>query len=200
VGLPVTLLAETAGASPDRPGASGQFLADDPVPGCAGQWRQAVRFVGDMLTNPSAPATPLMIGAAGRLLAATVLALFPNRAVTGATGRDRRDAHPDTLRRAVTYIEANPDLDITVADIAHAAHVTPRTVQIAFRRHLDTTPMAYLRRVRLDRAHADLLAAVPGDGATVAGVAARWGYGQPGRFAGDYRAAYGRLPSRTLND
>ncbi|EXG82728.1 hypothetical protein CryarDRAFT_3929 [Cryptosporangium arvum DSM 44712] len=74
--------------------------------------------------------------------------------------------------------------------------MTPRTVPIAFRRHLGTTPMAYLRRVRLDRAHADLLAAVPGEGATVAGVAARWGYGQPGRFAGDYRAAYGRLPYR----
>ncbi|MFG1926821.1 helix-turn-helix transcriptional regulator [Cryptosporangium sp. NPDC048952] len=200
VGLPVGLLDEAAGAPRDQPGPSTRPLTFDPLPGSTGQWRQAVRFVGDMLANPAAPASPLMIGAAGRLLAATMLAIFPAPGQAGSAARDRHDAHPDTLRRAVAYIEANPDVDVTVADIAQAAHVTPRTVQIAFRRHLDTTPMAYLRRVRLDRAHADLQAAVPGDGATVASVAARWGYAQPGRFAGDYRALYGRHPSRTLRD
>jgi transcriptional regulator GlxA family with amidase domain len=29
-------------------------------------------------------------------------------------------------------------------------------------------------------------------------VAARWGFGHPGRFAGAYRARYGRSPSETL--
>ena len=46
------------------------------------------------------------------------------------------------------------------ADIV-AAHVTIRAVQLAFRRHLDTTPADYLRRVRLDRARHDLIAADP---------------------------------------
>ncbi|GMA84952.1 hypothetical protein GCM10025868_02020 [Angustibacter aerolatus] len=36
------------------------------------------------------------------------------------------------------------------------------------------------------------------DGVTVAEVAARWGFGNPGRLAGDHRAAYGELPTATL--
>ncbi|WP_228717474.1 helix-turn-helix transcriptional regulator [Allosaccharopolyspora coralli] len=103
------------------------------------------------------------------------------------------------LRRAVAFIEANPDLDLTLTDIARAANVSPRALQLAFRRHLDTTPMHYLRRVRLDRAHHDLQNAVAGDGTTVTGVAARWGYARPSRFAADYRSAYGEHPHRTLH-
>jgi len=60
------------------------------------------------------------------------------------------------------------------------------------------TPMAYLRRQRLGRAHKQLLAADPADGLTVRQVAARWGYANLSRFAADYRRAYGQPPSRTL--
>ena len=60
------------------------------------------------------------------------------------------------------------------------------------------TPTAYLRRVRLARAHDDLLAAEPGDGTTVTAVAARWGYARPHRFAAAYRQVYGRAPGEVL--
>jgi transcriptional regulator GlxA family with amidase domain len=112
--------------------------------------------------------------------------------------QDRVDATPTTLTRAIAFIDANPDLDIGVVDIARAAHVTVRAVQLAFRRHLDTTPMAYLRRVRLDRAHEQLRAASPDDGTTITQVAARWGYPDPSRFTARYRRAYGQPPSHTL--
>ncbi|PRC60690.1 hypothetical protein C6A85_16765, partial [Mycobacterium sp. ITM-2017-0098] len=35
---------------------------------------------------------------------------------------------------------------------------TPRTVQYMFRKHLDTTPTAYLRAIRLKRAREELIA------------------------------------------
>ncbi|MEV6995503.1 helix-turn-helix transcriptional regulator [Streptomyces sp. NPDC093228] len=76
---------------------------------------------------------------------------------------------------------------ITVAQIAAAAHVTPRALQYAFRRHLDTTPLAHLRGVRLAEAHRDLVAADPAEASTVTGIAARWGFYHPGRFASLYR-------------
>jgi transcriptional regulator GlxA family with amidase domain len=98
----------------------------------------------------------------------------------------------------MTFIEANPDLDITVADIARAAHVSVRAIQVAFRRHLHTTPMAYLRRVRLDAARAELLNATPDQGLTVTAVASRWGWARPSRFAADFRAAYGQHPYTLL--
>ncbi|MEU7612530.1 hypothetical protein [Micromonospora sp. NPDC049204] len=44
----------------------------------------------------------------------------------------------------------------------------PRALQLAFRRHHDTTPMRYVREVRLERAHRALRAADPTTGATVA--------------------------------
>lgn len=66
-----------------------------------------------------------------------------------------------------------------------------------FRRYLDMTPMGYLRLVRLDRAHRDLLDADPAT-TRVQQVAARWGFAHTGRFAAMYREAYGRVPSDTL--
>ena len=58
--------------------------------------------------------------------------------------------------------------------------------------------MGYLRQVRLDRAHQDLLAADPTAGITVAAIARRWGFSRPDRFAAAYRTAYGRPPRHTL--
>ncbi|MDT7625040.1 MAG: hypothetical protein QOF99_5941, partial [Pseudonocardiales bacterium] len=103
-------------------------------------------------------------------------------------------------RRAIAFIEQRPEADIGVADIAAAANVSIRAVQFAFRRQLDTTPMAYLRAVRLDHAHHDLLATDPDHGATVTGIASRWGFYSNSRFATQYRRAYGVTPSHTLHN
>lgn len=78
-----------------------------------------------------------------------------------------------------------------------AAHVSVRALQLAFRRHLDTTPMAYLRRVRMDRVRADLTAADPAS-TSVTTVTARWGFYAAGRFSADYRSAFGEYPRDTL--
>jgi AraC-like DNA-binding protein len=166
----------------------------DPTPEGLGLWRHVSRFVHDLVHDPDLPATPLVVAQAARLLAATTVNVFPGASDEPAPVRD---AHPETLRRAVAFIEANPDLDIGVSEIALAARVTPRAVQLAFRRHLQTTPTAYLRRVRLDRVRADLLTADPAR-TTVTAVAARWGFASSSRFAAQYRAAYGEAPSVTL--
>lgn len=169
-------------------------------PRAAASWVQTWRLVTDTISTPSGPVSDLVVGQAARLLAAVTLTCFPNNAVVAPTSVDRRDAHPRTVRRAIAFIETNPDLDLTVIDIANAASVSPRALQLAFGRHLGTTPMAYLRRVRLDRARAELVAATSGDGTTVTGTAARWGWARPSRFAAAYRAAYGRHPSADLTD
>jgi AraC-like DNA-binding protein len=163
--------------------------------------QRAVAYVRDsVMAVPEAERAPLVVSAAAQYVAASVLHAFPNSAATAATAGDRRDAHPATLRRAMAFIEANPAADISVADIAHAACVTPRALQLAFRRHLDTTPTDYLRWVRLDCAHHDLARASPGDGTTVTSVAYRWGFPNPSRFARYYRAAYGTTPAATLRN
>jgi AraC-like DNA-binding protein len=170
-------------------------------PAAAQQLRKTITYVRDhVLTDPAVAERPLVASTAAQHLAASVLATFPNTALTEPTASDSRDAHPVMLRRALAYIDDHADGPVTVADIAAAARVTVRALQYAFRRHLDTTPLGQLRRVRLSRTHHDLLNAGPERGTTVTEIASRWGFWHPGRFAALYRETYGRSPRQTLRD
>jgi AraC-like DNA-binding protein len=196
--LPLDLISQAAGAAPGQ--APVTFLGYAPAsPSAARTWKDACAYVrGALLASPDISGQPLLAAAAVRLLAAAALAAFPNTATTaGPDGRDRRDVTPATLRRAVTFIDEHAHEDITPADIAAAAYATLRAVQLAFRRHMNTTPTGYLRRVRLDHAHRDLVAASPAS-TTVTAIAARWGFTSPSRFTAGYRRAYGCLPTHTL--
>jgi transcriptional regulator GlxA family with amidase domain len=104
---------------------------------------------------------------------------------------------PLLLRRATGFIHDNAHRDITLSDIATSVNVTPRSVQYAFRRYLSTTPLEYLRRVRLNRAHRELQTADPSVD-TVMAIAGRWGFSHAGRFSSVYKEAFGRSPSHTL--
>ncbi|WP_409183728.1 helix-turn-helix transcriptional regulator [Amycolatopsis sp. VS8301801F10] len=175
-----------------------RLLDHKPIsPAGAQHLRAATTYLRDqVLAAPDIAEHPLLASTASQHLAAAVLAAFPTTALDERAGTDL-DAHPQALRRAIAYLEANPDRDLTATELAQAAGVSARAVQLAFRRHLDTTPMAYLRRVRLDHARAELRAAAPGS-TTVTQVAARWGYTRPSAFTAHYRAAYGELPSQAL--
>ncbi|WP_231743137.1 helix-turn-helix transcriptional regulator [Mycobacterium sp. GA-2829] len=159
-------------------------------------WQHTVRYIRDSVLADDALASPLVLGHAARMLAAATLAAFPNTVGAVETAHDR-DAKPVLLQRAVDFIDEHLDSDIALGDIAAAIHVSPRAVQYMFRRHLDSTPLQYLRRLRLHRAHQDLIA---GDLRcdTVTAIAARWGFGHTGRFAVAYRQTYGQSPHTTL--
>lgn len=101
-------------------------------------------------------------------------------------------------RAAKDFIEMHLAEPITVADIAAAAGVSERTLQAAFQSELSTTPTAYVRTRRLERAHADLADAAATDMVSVTTIAARWGFGHLGRFAAEYKARFGESPSQTL--
>ena len=77
------------------------------------------------------------------------------------------------------------------------AGVSTRALQTSFRRFRDTTPMAYLRLIRLELARAELAKAGQ-QGGSVATVANAFSFGHLGRFARDYYARFGELPSHTL--
>ena len=193
------LPSQVADTEPGRAQAPVQFTGYEAVSvQAATRWTDTYAYLRDnFLTEPGITSAPLVAASAARLLVATALATFPNNAVTDPTVDDRHDASPATLRRAVAFIDEHAHQDITIADIAAAAHVTIRAVQLAFRRHLDTTPTRYLRRVRLDHAHRQLLAANP-ESESVTAVAYRWGFTSSSRFAAYYRTAYGISPSATL--
>jgi AraC-like DNA-binding protein len=104
---------------------------------------------------------------------------------------------PAAVRDAMHLIETMPDLPLTTAMLAKQCHVSVRTLQEGFQRHLGTSPMTYVREVRLRRAHSDLRSADPSR-STVASIAHRWGFTHLGRFAAVYKARYGETPMRAL--
>jgi AraC-like DNA-binding protein len=198
VALPLALVYRAAGHVPDQADPP-HFTALRPAaPALGDRWRAAAAFTADLLGHPEAM-TPLVAANAAHLLAATALAVFPNTATEPDPAPcDTADAAPAALRRAITFIEDNAYRDITLAEIADSAYVTPRALQYAFRRHLGTTPLGYLRDIRLHHAHHDLVDADPAT-TTVSPIAARWGFLHPGRFAALYRRAYHCPPSSTLH-
>jgi len=198
--LDLALLAQVAATEPGRRSGPVRFTSMAPMSAAAvACWNAARNYAARLLAEPHTASQPLLTGNTARLLAAAALATFPNDALTDPTITDRRDASEATAGRAAAYIEEHAHEDISAADIAAAVHVTIRAVQLAFRRHLGTSPMAYLRRIRLDHAHRDLMVA---DAATesITAVAYRWGFASPGRFAAYYRKAYGVPPSQTLRN
>jgi AraC-like DNA-binding protein len=177
-----------------------RFIGYEPVsPRAAQTWRLAYAYIrGSVLGLPETPGHQLIASMATRHLVAVALAVFPNTTMTAGYLPGPGWVPPANVRRASGFIDAYADQPITLDQIAVAAGVTGRALQSAFRHYYGITPMGYLRQVRLDRAHAQLQAADPADGTTVAEVARRWGWANPAHFAAAYRQRFGVPPGQAL--
>lgn len=137
---------------------------------------------------------------AGRLLAHTLLATFPNDVMAEAVRLEqeagRHESSPTLVAHAMRVVEARAGDEITLEELARECSVSPRALQYAFRKHLGCSPLDYLRLVRLDLARAALR---DGSKTSVSDAAARFGFHNPGRFASDYRQVFDENPRQTLN-
>lgn len=104
-------------------------------------------------------------------------------------------AIPKTLKRGIDYMHANAGSNMGIADIAREAGTSVRTLQAAFQQFKDTTPLNYLRTIRLQGARNALTD--PGCSRSVADVARDWGFSHMGRFAALYHQSFGEMPSDT---
>lgn len=103
---------------------------------------------------------------------------------------------PVHVIRAEEYMRRNIAETITIDDLARVADVSPRTLHTGFKHFRHTTPMNYLRKIRLEGARNDLMCAKGGVGVT--DIATKWGFNQMGRFSCIYKQAFGESPSETL--
>ena len=177
-----------------------RFESFTPVSETASQhWRLVIAHVKAVAeTTPDVLKEPLVHDSLVQLVHTTTLTTFANSYLPTPHRFDRLDATPAVVQRAIGYLESNAQQPITVGDVALHCRVSVRTLQYAFRTQLAMSPMAYLRRIRLDGVHRDLITADPSTGATVTAIASRWGFYNQGKFAEYYRSAYGRLPNQTL--
>jgi AraC-like DNA-binding protein len=103
---------------------------------------------------------------------------------------------PLVVRRIEEFIEAHWQEAITIDRLAAEAGASTRAIFRAFERSRGYSPMAFAKAIRLKRAREILLSGDPGVSVTAA--AFKSNFASPGRFAKDYRDAFGELPSETL--
>ena len=150
----------------------------------------------DLKSEASDLSHPLVANRVASGLVSLLLASMPHNQ-TRAIEKVGKATAPFFVRRAEQFIEEHARDVIVLADLTGVAGVSTRALQMGFRRFRDTTPMAYLRSIRLDLARAELAKAGQ-QGGSVATVANAFGFGHLGRFAHDYAARFGELPSQTL--
>jgi AraC family ethanolamine operon transcriptional activator len=144
----------------------------------------------------SAASDPATVGAASAHLLHLAAAL--ERA---GDARPERLPTPSRRRAAVArveeYLEARRGERIAIPTLCGVAGVSERTLEYAFREQLGMTLVRYLKVRRLNQVQRALREAEPGS-TNVTQVALQWGFLDLGRFAGEYRALFGELPSQTL--
>lgn len=82
----------------------------------------------------------------------------------------------------------------SIFEVCQRLRVSRRTIQNSFRTVAETTPLNYLRCVRLNGVRRELLSS---EDASIGDIASRWGFFHLSHFAEDYRALFGELPSQT---
>jgi AraC-like DNA-binding protein len=110
--------------------------------------------------------------------------------------QQRAGAAPGNVRRAEEFMRANTGAPLTIVEIARTAGCSVRALQVAFQQFRGTTPMAALRRIRLEEARREMLHS--GQTESIACIAAGHGFSTPSRFAQLFRRTYGVYPSEAL--
>jgi AraC-like DNA-binding protein len=160
-------------------------------------WRRAVEFLRIEIDDAGRiPSEPLAMRELERLVMTQLLVGQPSN-YSEILHAPTLDAAPRVVRRAAELIEAHAAEPLTVEDIAEAVGLSVRALQEGFRKHLDITPVNYLREMRLRKVHSELVHA-DATVSNVTDIALRWGFAHLGRFSLQYRERYGESPSNTL--
>ncbi len=157
--------------------------------------RQLVRFLVSELDREDCPFSELALAELEQTLLVSFLHANPHN-FSHLLERDLRRTAPWQVRRAEEFIAANWNRPLAIEMISAATGVSTRNLIKAFRQARGYSPMAFVKRVRLMQARQMLMA--PAENTSVKAVAFACGFDNPGHFAGDYRLAFGELPSRTL--
>jgi AraC-like DNA-binding protein len=173
----------------------------DPLPleslARAGTLAHFARMLCDDLKNASSGVEhPLVRDRIASALVSTLLVSMPHNRQSTLEAAATSIA-PFFVRRAEQFIKENAQNDIDLEKLAGTAGVSGRALQMGFRRFRNTSPMAYLRAVRLELARTEL-ARAKRNGRSVTSIAHLCGFGHLGRFAADYQARFNESPSQTL--
>ena len=157
-------------------------------------WRTSRLLTSQVFGTPEVYARDLVRATTIEALTAVIVEAFEltNRS------EDASDRDATVIRRAIAEMRTHLTEPITVPEVAQAAGVSIRGLQMAFQRQLDVAPLLHLRQLRLEAARSALVDEAS-TGTTIADIARRFGYANSGRFSTHYRGEYGESPSATLH-
>lgn len=120
--------------------------------------------------------------------------LYPDH--FGLTGHKKEESAPRKLEAVCEFIRNHLGESLPLSRLEEVSGLSRRSLQYAFIRSYDMTPMAWIREQRLIRVR-DLLRRAE-TGVTVKALALRCGFSNLASLAGYYRERFGELPSETL--
>ena len=156
----------------------------------------AVHFLRHELDRPGGLAdSPLARDQLESFVMTQVLLAIPNQ-YTDELRTPTRPAHRTRIKRVIDLIDSHPESALGIAELTKVAGVSARSLQSGFREALGMAPLAYVRKVRLDRVREELLASA--GQRSVTDVALHWGFSHLSRFAAQYKLQFGETPSSTV--
>jgi AraC-like DNA-binding protein len=162
-------------------------------------WHHIVTICRD-LSGPQ----PSFDGRLGRLAEQTLLLLLlgavPNNYKWAFADDAVSSAAPYYVYRVENYIRGHAHEPISAADLVSVGGVSARSIYNGFQRFRSTTPMGYLKAVRLDLARDALIRGRRHGTTSVTEAATAAGYTNLSQFSRDYKARFREAPSRTLAD
>jgi AraC family ethanolamine operon transcriptional activator len=102
------------------------------------------------------------------------------------------------MENSLDIISNLPISEVSVSTLVQSSGVSSRTLEYAFLDYFSVTPHQYLKALKLQQVHQDLLEKNKGENTSVASIAEANGFNLTGQFAHDYASMYRELPSETL--
>lgn len=108
-----------------------------------------------------------------------------------------KELNEELVRCVKDYLHENIDQLPCLTDLTSFAKVSARTLQLAFKRYANCSPMEYVQKLRLQRAHEQIVNARH-TGDKITSIAMEWGFYNPGRFSQLYKKEYGCTPREMM--
>ena len=175
---------------------NGQMLADTPA---AHRFIETVKWVIELATH--APERLGFPEVRTQLREQVLLALFEAAEAPGdhvLLGNPTTQKRTRIVRRMTDYLLAHPHREMELSDLCQLTGSSARSIAHACQTVLRTSPMRYLKQLRLNRARI-LLRKGSREVTSVSECAHFAGFSHLGRFSADYRRTFGESPSQTLD-
>ncbi len=169
---------------------------ENPGPTWIGRMEATVDWIYTALqTHPRAASrADVQVSIADQLLVA--LTDFGNPGVAGHYSRDSRAHQRIAVERAREYIRAKLSEPLRLSDLCSHARIQARSLEYGFREIVGLSPIAYVKRLRLNAVRKTLSHRSPPE-RSITEIAMDQGFWHLSQFAVDYRKLFGEAPSVT---